>query len=252
MVSSSVAEQESRRIHRICLTLPIRVDAQVDQTVSWSEITRLADISAFGAGFLLKRPVKRGRLIQLTMPLPRQLRCFDYMEPQYKIWALVRRCVPVVDRTGTENYALGVAFIGKRPPNSFLENPSKLYDITRREDEGLWQITEASPFPDESHLPKDQRRQSRFPIPLSLLVEMIDEAGNVIASEPTVTENLSLGGAAIFSTLNLEIGSFLRVTCDQYKTTIICVVRGKRVGADGIPRLHIEFIDRFFPLEGID
>jgi hypothetical protein len=29
-------------------------------------------------------------------------------------------------------------------------------------------------------------------------------------------------------------------------------VRGKRVGADGIVRLHIEFIDHLFPLEGIE
>ena len=252
MQSSQTVEKESRRLRRISLTLPIRIEAQIDPTVAWSEVTRLSDISAFGAGFLLKRPVKRGRLLQMTMPLPLQLRCYDFLEPQYKIWGLVRRCLPIADRAGNESYAIGVAFIGKRPPKSFGENPARLYEITHREDEGLWHITEAVAVPDESHLPKDQRRQSRFQIPLMLLAEMLDAEGRVIKSETTVTENLSVGGAAILSTLDLEVGDFLRVTSDQYQTTIISVVRGRRVGADGIPRFHIEFIDRFFPLEGID
>jgi hypothetical protein len=29
-------------------------------------------------------------------------------------------------------------------------------------------------------------------------------------------------------------------------------VRARRLGADGIPRLHLEFIDRQWPLEGIE
>lgn len=251
-MSSTVTDSESRRIRRLSLTLPVRVEAQVDRTVSWTEITRLNDISAFGAGFMLKRPVKRGRLLHMTMPLPRQLRCFDFTEPQYHVWGLVRRCLPVNDRVNGDTYAVGAAFIGKRPPASFADNPAKLYEIKHREEEGLWQIKEAEAFPDERDLPKDQRRQSRFPIPLTLLIEVIDGNGEVLASETTATENLSLGGAAIFTTMNLEVGSFLRVTSDQYNTTIISVVRGKRMGPDGIPRLHIEFIDRFFPLEGID
>lgn len=251
MSYTSVAEKENRRIHRISLSLPIRVESQVDKTVSWSEITRLSDISSFGAGFVLKRPVKRGRLLLMTMPLPRQLRNYDFLEPQYRVWGLVRRCVPINESAGNESYALGVAFIGKRPPDSYLENPAKLYDIMTREDEGLWTVMEASAMPDESHLPKYEQRQTRFPIPLTVFVEVIDASGNTIATENTVTENLSLSGAAIFSTLDLEVGSFLRITSPQYNTTIISVVRGKRLGTDCIPRLHVEFIDRFFPLEGI-
>ncbi|MGI8884908.1 MAG: PilZ domain-containing protein [Pyrinomonadaceae bacterium] len=251
MLSTRVVEKESRRIHRISLSLPIRVEVQVDQNISWNEITRLSDISPFGAGFVLKRPMKRGRLLQMTMPLPRQLRNFDFLEPQYRVWGLVRRCVPIAGSAGNESYAFGVAFTGKRPPECFLKNPSKLYDITHREEDGLWSLTEAAAVPDESDLPRIEQRQSRFSIPLTLLIEVMDANGNTIASEHTVTENLSLGGASIFSTLDLEIGSFLRLTSEQYNTTIISVVRNKRTGADCIPRLHVEFIDRFFPLEGI-
>lgn len=250
MLSSQVSEKEDRKINRISLALPLRVDTQVDLKVFWSEITRLSDVSAFGAGFNLKRPIKRGRAVQMTMPLPRQLRCFDFMEPQYRVWGIVRRCVKTQGEN--ESYAHGVAFIGKNPPLGFNDNPAKLFDITTRSSEGLWNVMEAPLKPDESKLPKDQRRHSRFPIPETIIVELLDENGNVVNSESTVTENLSLGGASIFTTLDVPIGSFMRVISQRYSTTIISVVRGKRTGADGIPRLHLEFIDHFFPLEGIE
>lgn len=252
MQTTPVSEKESRRLKRVPLSLPIRIEAKVNRTVSWNEITRLSDVSAFGAGFNLTRPVKRGRLVFMTLPMPRQLRNYDFTEPQYKVWGLVRRCIPVENRSNIESYAHGVAFIGKNPPNSFLENPAKLYEITYRDEEGLWNISEAPANPDETHLPKDQRRHSRFQIPVMLFIEKLDENGNVSVSEMTVTENLSLGGAAILTTMDINVGEFVRVNSEQYNTAIIAVVRGRRQASDGISRLHLEFIDHFFPLEGIE
>lgn len=250
--NTSVSDKEDRRIQRIGLALPIRVEGKVNKEVAWNEITRLQDVSAFGAGFNLNRPVKRGRLLALTMPMPRQLRCYDYMEPQYRVWGLVRRCVTIKNSIAAEQYAIGVAFIGKHPPLTYREDPAKLYDIIKLEEKGFWQIVEAPDRPDERDLPKELRRHSRYQIPVNVLLEILDEEGNVITAEMTVTENLSLGGASVFTSLNADVGSFLRVTSEQYNTTIISVVRGKRMGPDSIPRLHIEFVDHFFPLEGID
>lgn len=251
-MSSIATEKEKRRIQRYALSLPTRVEVKVDNKFSWNEITRMEDVSAFGAGFILKRPVKRGRLILISAPMPRQLRCYDYLEPQYRVWGLVRRCVPITENPGAESYAIGVAFIGKNPPQAFVENPSKLYDLSHRDDGGLWQLVEAEPMPDESDLPTYLRRHSRFAIPEALILELLDESGDVAASEVSVTENLSVGGAAVFTSFNVEIGSFLRVKSERFNVTIISVVRGKRVGADGIVRLHLEFIDHLFPLEGIE
>ncbi len=250
--NTTVSEKETRRIQRLALALPVRVEGKIDRTVSWNEITRLKDISAFGAGFHLNRPVKRGRLVVLTLPMPRQLRCYDYMEPQYRIWGLVRRCIKVSNGSTPEQYAIGLAFIGKNPPLGYNDDPSRLFDIVERPEDGFWQIAEAPDNPDERDLPRELRRHSRYPIPISFLLETLDDEGNVTAAEMTVTENISLGGAAVFTSLETHVGSFLRVTSEQYKTTIISVVRGKRLGPDGIPRLHIEFIDHFFPLEGIE
>jgi hypothetical protein len=246
-------DKSNRRIQRISLPLPVRVEVMVDMNASWNEITRLSDVSAFGAGFVLKRPIKRGRLVLLTLPMPRQLRSYDFSEPQYKIWALVRRCIPVVKRGGDCEYAIGVAFTGKSPPPNYIDHPSMLYDISHREAEstGFWHLVPADLRADDTDLPKDLRKQTRLSIPEPLLIERLDEASNVIMSESTVTENISLGGAAVFTTIDADAGTFLRVTSDRFNVTLLSVVRGTRVGTDGIKRVHVEFIDRFFPLEGV-
>ena len=249
-MTTTVSEQESRRIQRYPLALPARVEVKIDDKFSWNEITRLEDISAFGAGFQLKRPVKRGRLLTISVPMPRQLRCYDYLEPQYRVWGLVRRCLPLTEGAATA-YAVGIAFIGKNPPAAFLKNPSILYELVEREDGGLWKLREAEPEPDETELPAELRRHTRFSIPETLLLELLDEKGDVVASEVTVSENVSLGGAAVFTSFAVERGSFLRVKSERHDLSIIAMVRGKRVGNDGITRLHLEFIDQLFPLEGI-
>lgn len=247
-----VEEKDGRRIQRYTLSLPTKIEVKIDNKFSWNEVTRMEDVSAFGAGFNLKRPVKRGRLVHVSAPMPRQLRCFDFLEPQYRVWGLVRRCIPISSNPGAESYAIGVAFIGKNPPSSFNENPAKLFELANRADGGLWELVEAPARPDESELPSYLRRHTRFPIPETLVIELLDENGDVAASETTVTENVSIGGAAVFTSFNIEVGSFLRVQSDRLNVSIISVVRGKRVGPDGIVRLHIEFIDHLFPLEGIE
>lgn len=250
--NTSVSEKEERRLQRIGLALPIRIEGKVNREVAWSEITRLQDVSAFGAGFNLNRPVKRGRLVAMTLPMPRQLRCYDFLEPQYRVWGLVRRCISVKNAINVEQYAIGVAFIGKHPPFSYTNDPAKLFEITHIEEKGLWKVVEAPERPDESDLPPELRRHSRYQIPVNVLLEILDEEGNVVEAEMTVTENISLSGASVFTSLLADVGSFIRVSSEQFNTTIISVVRGKRLGPDSIPRLHIEFIDHFFPLQGIE
>lgn len=249
MISASVSEKENRRLQRVPLSLPVRVEVRVDRTVMWEEITRLSDVSAFGIGFNLSRPVKNGRLVHLTMPLPRQLRAFDFMEPQYKVWGIVRRCVQFDNDSSAQTYAHGAAFIGQKPPAGFLDNPSKLYDIKTREADGMWKIVEADLNPDESDFSRNKRRHTRFSIPVTILLEKLDADGNVSAGEASVTENLSVSGASVFTSLDINIGEFIRVTSDQYNTQIIAIVRNRRSLSPGVARLHIEFIDHFFPLD---
>jgi hypothetical protein len=188
----------------------------------------------------------------MSMPMPRQLRAFDHDLPEYRIWAAVRRCIPVASTT--RSYSVGVAFLGKTPPEDFFANPSRLYDISHREGEHapFWRPIPADLMSEESQLPKDDRKHSRLPIPETLTLQQIDEAGNTIKLEATVTENISVGGASVFTTLDLPNGTFVRVNSQRLNVSILSVVRDSHEGKDGIKRMHLEFIDQHFPLEGID
>ncbi len=75
---------------RLELKLPVRVVCRETPDFEWMEVTRLINVTPFGCGFTLKRPTESGRILHMTIPMPRQLRVFDHAEDQYRVWALVR------------------------------------------------------------------------------------------------------------------------------------------------------------------
>ena len=95
---------------------------------------------------------------------------------------------------------------------------------------------------------EDQRSYTRHNIPVDIKIETLNDKGEVDQSESTVAENISLKGAAIYTTLDLPIGRMIRLTSEQYKLTVHAAVRGRSIGPSGVARIHVEFIDREFPL----
>jgi hypothetical protein len=260
MPENTVDGKNRRKRDRLELSLPIRVRCRESLDHDWEEITRLIDVTPFGAGFSLTRPTEVGRLLYLAMPLPRQLRCFDHIEPQYRMWALVRHVRKINDdKAEKQLYNIGVAFVGKRAPASYEADPTTLYEVLAADELGFCRLKEISGTSktnsnqaSSKDLGADGRRMTRHPIPVTVRIEVFDENGKTVSSEMTVTENLNQSGAAVFTTMDVERGRFVRMTCDQYNITVVAVVRRRRIGADGIARLHLEFIDRQFPLEGIE
>jgi hypothetical protein len=239
-----MSEQRSwKRIReRLELHLPVRILCRETPDFEWTEITRLTDVTPFGAGFTLKRPTEKGRILHMTIPMPRQLRVFDHVEDQYRVWALVRhvRKVPGPDKT-TPIFDVGVAFIGKRPPPNYEREPWKRYDIATSALETMASAEEiVKPVGT-----KDQRVHTRHNIPVDMNLEVLDEKGE---TELTVTEDISRKGATVFTSFDVPIGRFLRLTSQQYNLTVHAVVRSRSTGADGIRRLHVEFIDAEWPL----
>lgn len=237
---------------RLELSLPVRIYGRESEDHDWVEKTRLIDVTPFGARFTLSRPSEPGRLLHMTLPMPRQLRCFDHVEDQYRVWALVRN-LKVQEAVGDKpmRYEVGVAFIGKRPPGSFEKDPTTRYEVAASVTEsGLWDIAEHGQA--SRHATDEPRPETRHHIPIEVIVEALDESGKVSASETTVTENISRRGAAVFTTLNITRGRFVRVASAQYQISVIAAVRARRTGADGVPRLHLEFVDQQWPLEGIE
>lgn len=237
-------ERNWKRIReRLALQLPVRVRVRETLDFEWTEVTRLLNVTPFGAGFTLKRPTERGRLLHMTIPMPRQLRVFDHVEDQYRIWAIVRYLKSkATDKEAA--FEVGVAFIGKRPPASYETEPWKRYDIA----DNVFQVRTATEGMVELVPTIDERSHTRHNIAVDMRVEILDVDGAVIATEHTVTENISARGATLFTTLAVPIGRFIRVTSEQYKLTVYAAVHARTTGADGISRIHIEFIDRQWPL----
>ena len=109
---------------RLELSLPVRVFGRESEDTDWVETTRLIDVTPFGARFALARPTEPGRLLHLTLPMPRQLRCFDHVEDQYRVWALVRNIKVLEAAEGKPaRFEIGVAFIGKRAARELRARP---------------------------------------------------------------------------------------------------------------------------------
>ncbi len=239
-------QQKFKRIReRLELKLPVRVRCRETSDFEWVEITRLNDVTPFGAGFNLKHPVEKGRLIHMTIPMPRQLRVFDHVEDQYRVWALVRYVKSITPAAPNgAAFEVGVAFIGKQPPRSYEANPATRYDIGGRGSDNMsiaeeWMMDSAS---------EDKRTFTRHNIPVDMKIETLNDKGEVELSEQTVAENISQKGAAVYTTLELPIGRFIRLSSEQYKITVHAAVRGRSMGPAGVPRIHVEFIDREWPL----
>jgi hypothetical protein len=232
------------------LALPVRVQCRESLDHEWIEMSRLLDVTPFGARLRLKRPTESGRLLLLTLPMPRPLRCFDHVEDQYRVWSLVRN-LKLLD-PGTEKGALveiGVAFVGKRAPRSFDADPSRRYEIARSSAEaGLWAVKEESRESLSEVSVTDKRKESRHGIPIEVLIEVFAKDGSFSQSENTVTENISSQGAAVFTTLDLSPGRFVRLSSQQYQAALLAAVRARHVAPDGIARLHLEFIGSEWPL----
>jgi len=239
-----VAEERNwKRIsERLPLQLPVRIRVRETPDFEWTEMTRLINVTPFGAGFTLKRPTEKGRLLHMTIPMPRQLRVFDHVEDQYRSWAIVRYLKSRIT-TKAPVFEVGVAFIGKRVPASYEAEPWKRYDISTRGFQSLAGVAEL-----RSLTASDQCNQTRHNIAVDMRVEVIDVEGAVSETEQTVTEDISVNGATLFTTLTVPIGRFIRLTSEQYGVTVHAAIRSRSIGADGIARFHVEFIDRQWPL----
>lgn len=244
-------DQKSRRLReRLRLALPARIFVREGVNNEWTVMTRLVDVTPFGARFPLPRPIDIGRLLQLTMAMPRPLRVFDHAEDQYRVWAIVRN-VKLLEQTKPKDplVEVGVAFIGKRPPHSYEDHPERRFEIAQSKlESAMWtaredsvdQLSEVTPT-------NDKRKESRQMIPVDVTIDVY-EADKLVKNEQTVTENISRSGAAVFTAMDIGPGTFVKVTSDRYKATVLGVVRARRTGANGITRLHLEFVGSEWPL----
>jgi hypothetical protein len=243
------SDEESRRLReRIGLKLPVRVRGREGEDDAWTEMSRLVDVTPFGARLRLKRPTEPGRMLELTMAMPQKLRCFDHVEDQYRVWSLVRS-VRLLEPGAGSLVEIGVAFVGKHPPRSLASDPLRRYELAPSPAGAeLWPVEEETDQVISEVPVTDKRKESRHTIPVDVLIEVFDKNGEISQSESTVTENISQQGALVFTTLELTPGRFVKISSVQSATVRLAAVRGRRFGPNGIPRLHLEFIGGEWPL----
>lgn len=228
---------------RVTISLPVKVEAQLAADEFWREISHIEAVTKTSADFYLTRPFEIGQLLLLKTPIRKELRLFDLELERYCVWGIVRTCNPAL-RDNLTGYYISVAFIGAKPPQSFRQNPATVYKLDKPGEDGFWQISELRQG-------AEKRRHSRYNIPLEVVIVVCDEKDDIVAEEHTVTENISHSGASVFSDLNLDVGDTVKLVRPHGNFSATAVVRNRRLGKDNLPRLHLEFINASFPLDGI-
>src|SRR6185295_9507512 len=115
--------RERRNEPRMALALPVQVRATESDGRSWDEMTSTDDASFGGASFSLSRSLAPGRVLQLSLPLPKRFRRYDLSEASYHVYGLVRD----VSAGRASGRRVGVMFLGKQPPKGYEENPGGHY-----------------------------------------------------------------------------------------------------------------------------
>lgn len=210
---------------------------------SWKEVADVVSYSPTGAGFYLARQLSPGQLISLMLPLPAEMRCYDHDKEFYRVWGVVQFCQKQ-NRDDYDSYHIGVAFTGKNAPSSYNEDPERHYRICGMNTDGLWKI---EPAKSEFKI----RRDVRFWQSIECYVALVDKDKKSLSGAKSVTENISKSGAAVFSTLDVNVGDRVKFICEPHDYSGLAIVCNRQNSKDGRMRLHLSFVNAKFPVESL-
>jgi hypothetical protein len=209
----------------------------------WKEVADLLTFSPTGASFNLRREREVGTLVSLTVPLPVHMRCYDFDKDFYEVWGLVQHCQPMKVSRDEERFHIGVAFIGKSCPASYRASPSQHYRIAGVNNDGMWKV-------EESMTPFKKRADVRFWTEIDLYLAVIDLKDGSTGGEKTTAENISRGGAAVYTTLDINIGDRVKFISEEYDFSGLAVVCN-RTTDEGRAKLHLKFVQNSFPVKAL-
>ena len=233
-------KNEKRSAERSPTELRTIVQVKEAKDEVWKEITKVTTVSKNGAGFTLTRPCTVGRLISLVLPMPPELRAYDHKEKVYPIMGLVQYCNEVnVDNVS--RYHIGVGFVGKDVPESYMADPQQGYRITGVTDDGLWRFTEAG----TAFKP---RQNPRLWAAVDVTISLIKKDRLPSDKEAVVTSNISASGLSAICQLAAEIGDRVKVAFKEYDFYAIAIVRNCKPVDNG-NSIHLEFVEHSFPME---
>lgn len=210
--------KERRKAKRVNVKLNARWEGVLVQRTG-----TLSDLSISGCFILTSDDVQPDELIRLEFQLP--------TKRWIAVWGIVVYQIPEM--------GFALRFTGAD------ETEQKMLELLL---ESLDDKTIAEKLEEQ----KERRAKTRLYAPFEVTVEELDRDGQVTSREHTVTENISPRGAAVVTTLDIEIGHAVRLASVNNKISINAAVRARRTGKDGLTRLHLEFLDREWPLDGIE
>jgi PilZ domain len=170
------------------LAIPVRVQGFNSDGSTWEETSATDDISAGGAGILLRRDVELGQVLFLLLPLPKRLRQYDLNDASYRVYALVRGI-----RHQHDGHRVGVMFFGKFPPRGFHEKPAARFLLPSDTLTGMPAGMVRSEFPPMGG--------DRMPTPPSLTRQLVSDipAVNLRQGEETPVAGVPAARPSAFS-----------------------------------------------------
>ncbi|HXG93798.1 MAG TPA: PilZ domain-containing protein [Blastocatellia bacterium] len=223
--SSKTSGRNRRRCERFKLSIPVRVIGSDRKNGKWDEMAETIDVSRTGVNLKLRKNVRHGTVLFITLPLPVKLRSHGYSEPSYNVYALVRRVEP--QRKGMR--VVGLEFLGEHPPVGFLEKPWLVFRTKR------WSGAE------RRREPREQRAEA-------VTVEYFSETMEPICKEDARTENISRSGLRIAVREAPAEFDVIRVTSVRRGFESFAKVRNRYLGKDGLERLCLQFNGNHWPL----
>lgn len=222
--SKANSDNNRRRCGRMKLAIPVRVAGHDQSTGKWSEMGETIDVSRTGARLHLRKRVKQGTVLFLTLPLPTKLRAHGFSEQGYNVYALIRTVDP--PRKGMR--AVGVEFLGERPPAGFLEKPWAVYRAKRG-----------------SALERRRHRREERAEPVS--IEYLDENGQSLGRDEAKSENVGSFGVRIVGTTAPPEFDSVALSCPSLMFKAAAVLRDRFRGKDGLERLCLQLVDKNWP-----
>jgi hypothetical protein len=175
------------------------------------------------------------------IPLPAEMRCYDFDKEFYRVWGLIQHCEPIKASKEGKRFHIGVAFIGNTCPPGYKSNPRQNYRIAGVNKDGMWSVEEAK-------TPFKKRGDVRFWKQIDLYLAIVDARDGATGGERTTAENISRRGAAVFTTMNVNIGDRVKFISEEYDFSGLAVVCN-RTTDEGRAKLHLQFVQNTFPVK---
>ncbi len=233
---------ENRSLERKSVEILGNVKGQDANKIPWQETATITTLSKNSAGIVISRACQIGTLLFISAPVPTELRLNESENENYEVWGIIQHCTLLTNENNEKEYHLGIAFIGENVPKSYLENPMQYYRLKGISSKGFWSI-------EETEKQFVTRKYTRFWANIEVYIGTLDEHNNLGEGEKVFTENISAGGVAVFTDIELSKGDCVKLIAADYNFSALAIVRNIQEMVNQKKKVHLEFAAARFPME---